>query len=169
MFFIASLPRTRTHWLAQYFNGMPGVTCYHELLNGLHTKQAFYDAMEAPGEIGNSDSGLFLTDFQERWPDAPTLIVERPVEDVYSSLCAYFEQQGHPRPSMQFLMQQKRIVDSLKGLRIQYSELDKRLSDIHQYFGIPFDEVYAKRMAKINLQIPVLTTDIDSYKLWGVG
>jgi len=167
MFFVASLPRTRTNWLAQYFNGIPGVTCYHELLNGLHTKQAFYDAMEAPGQIGNSDSGLFLTDFQQRWPEAPTLIVMRPLEDIYASLCAFFEEQGHPRPSMAFLVDQQRAVDKLTGLRIQYSELDRRLPDIHQYFGIPYKREYADMMVEINLQISVLTTDIDSYKLWG--
>lgn len=164
MFFIASMPRTRTCWLAAYFDGLPGVRCHHELLNGLKSRQEFYDAMESPGVVGDSDCGLFLTDFQTRWPDAPTLIVERPLGEIRASLKRVMELQD--RPQLKFLKNMSGYINSLKGMRVGFYELDARLPEIHNYFGIPFNEEYATHMSKLNVQLKTLTGDPDSVDIW---
>jgi hypothetical protein len=167
MFFVASLPRTRTYWLARYFDGLPGVTCHHELLNGLHNKQDFYAAMEQPGQVGNSDSGLFLTDFHARWPDAPVLIVERPVEDVYASLVDAFSIRGLPLPPISYLHEQREALDQIEALHVPYHRLDDRLPTIHDYLGVgPYNEEYAVACGRVNLQLEKIEGDRESYELW---
>lgn len=163
------LPRTRSRWAAEYFDGIENVIGLHEPTNGLKSKQEFYDLMEndQPEQVVISDSGIFITDFQERYPDTKTVIIERDTEDVFKSLCDYFNEQGYSRPSMKFLHDQKAAVDALEGLRVRYEDINKRLPEIHEYFGIPYDALYADRMTARNLQIPVLTVDVESYKLWG--
>lgn len=167
-FFITGLPRCRTKWFAEYFSGIDGVFCYHEVLNGLRSKEDFYHAMTAPGFdfIGNSDSGLYITDFADRWPDAPVVIIDRDVNEVFESLTRYFREQGYPDPNYDFLLEQKQAVEALGGFRVAYEDINKRLPEIHDYIGIPFDDGYAGQVADENLQIPVLNTDVDSYLLW---
>jgi hypothetical protein len=161
--FITGLPRSRTKWFAEYFDGIPGITGYHEPLNGMKTKQDFYNLVDNGCII--SDSGLFITDFQDRY-DLPTVIIERDIDDVYESLKVYFDDQGYPEPSYAFLQQQQAAVDKLSGLRVAYDDIDASMESIHAHLGIPYSPEYAERMALSNLQIPVLITDVGSYELW---
>lgn len=162
--FITGLPRCRTKWFSDYFDGIDGIDAEHEPLCGLRAKQEFYDLVES-GVI-SSDSGLFLTDFQERWPDHKTVIIERDIEDVFKSLCAFFEEQGYAEPSMSFLLRQKEALDGMKGLRVPYGQIDESMPAIHAYLNIPYDKDYHASMQVQNLQIPVLIPDVESYELW---
>ena len=164
--FVTGLPRCRTRWFADYLDGYDGVTAYHEALCGLNTKRAFYHKMERPGHVINSDSGLYITDFQQRWPDAPTVIIERDMADVYASLCELFGRSGLPEPNMTFLAMQKIKIDQLKGLRVAFEDINERLEEITEYLGITYDPDYAVRMAYENRQMPVLKTNINSYQIW---
>lgn len=168
MFFIASLPRTRTYWLAQYFNGLTGVVCHHELLNGLLTKQAFYDEMERTDvdHIGNSDCALYATDFQQRWPDAPTLIVERDIDEVFASLQKAFANWGFPPPRKDILLEQQEALENVRGMRVPYEELNEYLPKIHEYFGIRFNPMWAELLVQANLQLASVTPCMESYLLW---
>ena len=166
MFFIASPPRTRTYWLAQYFDGLPGVTCFHELLNGMESREQFYEIMECNGQIGDSDSGLFMTDFQDRWPDAPTLIVERDTGDIAASLRSYLEGQGLPEVPQDILEDHQAKIGDLAGLRVPFEDLDNRLPEVHYYFGIPYIEEYARHMAGTRLELPKLVIGGNSYQNW---
>lgn len=167
MRFITGLPRSRTKWFADYFDGLPNINGYHEPLNGLHSKDSFYDLCQRPNVV-ISDSGLHITDFQERFPDHKTVLIERPIDDVFSSLLTYFHRQALGRPSYAFLSKQQRDLAKLEGLRVPYSEINNRLEEIHEYLDIPYDALYAQRMKGQNRQVEKLEVDVDSYKLWGI-
>jgi hypothetical protein len=162
MFFIAGTPRTRTKWFAEYLSAHEGVTCHHEALNGPLTKQAFYDVMEQPGCVGNSDSGIFITDFQERWPDAPTVILLRGPIEVRDSLWALLGAE----PNLAFIENQYEQSKALNGLQVDYRDIDDRIEEIHEHLGIPFDTKLFKKYTIRNIQIDELKVCMDSYKLW---
>jgi len=161
--FITGLPRSRTKWFADYFDGIPGVTAYHEPLNGLRSKREFYDIVDRGGII--VDSGLLITDFQERY-NLPTVIIERDIDAVFDSLCRYFEAQGLPLPNRLSLDLIKEGVDALQGLRIAFEDIDARMAEIHRHLGVPFDAEYAARMAGDNRQVEQLQVNTDSWLLW---
>ena len=162
MFFITGLPRSRTYWFSKYFSAVAGVQCYHELQAACLTRQAFYDALEAPGEVGNSDSGLVLTDFQQRWPDAPTVVIERPMDDVRQSL----ETAGFPVvPGILELLNWQ--LGAVEGLRIPYDEVSPRLREIHEYLtDAPWEVQVAGQMMDNNLQVPEIVVNIEAYRIW---
>jgi hypothetical protein len=133
------------------------VYCHHELLNGLRSRQAFYDAMR-PG-IGNADCGLALTDFQERW-DCPTVIIERPIRDVAESLI---------RLGMDirwFLEILNRRLAEVDGLRVDFSQLDDRLPEICGFLGLPYDRQRHDLFRRFNIQLQEISGDPESLRLW---
>jgi hypothetical protein len=162
MFFIAGMPRSRTKWFSEYLSSYEGVTCWHELLNGLRTKQAFYDEMQRPGVVGNSDSGLFITDFQKRWPDAPTVVLLRDPDEVRHSLTKLL---GTP-PSMKLIAGQFVAASRLEGLQVWYNDIDERMEEIHQHIGIEYNQQRHEEYKDMNIQLDSLTVCLDSYKLW---
>lgn len=167
MRFITGLPRSRTKWFADYFDGVKGFEGHHEPLNGLHSKDSFYALCEKPNVV-ISDSGLHITGYQDRFPDHKTVIIERNIDDVFSSLLVYFHRQGYSRPSYSFLAQQQRELAKMDGLRIPFDEIDSRLEEIHAHLDVPYNALHAQRMKRKNIQIQKLDVDVDSYKMWGV-
>ena len=165
--FVTGLPRTRTYWFSQYFDGLPGVTAYHEALNGCHTKEEFYRRMEDPaGHVINCDSGLCVTDYQEKWPSAPVVVIRRDVDQVYASLSRFFMKMGQPMPSYWFLKEQEEVVAKTPGLHVAFDEINCHLPRIHEYLGIPFDPDHASNMVEQKLNMPELVVDVESYLLW---
>ncbi len=150
MFFIAALPRSRTAWFASYFDGLPGVTCHHELTAQVATRGEFYRAMEWPGCIGNADCSLPLTDFQERWPDAPTVVIHRPIDDVALSL----QRLGLYHPGLDSILQHEQgVLAALRGVHIAFDSIDERLEDLHRHLvRAPFDASYAETVKRKNIQ-----------------
>jgi len=138
MFFVTGLPRSRTAWFSVFLSNGRDRFCYHELLSKCHSREDFYDAMESTekyGEVGNSDCGLPLTDFQERWPKAPTLIVHRP-------------HAAEPIDGMRNYLRQ------LKGMHVEWEDIDDRLSDIHYYLtGIAANIDRVSLCKKMNIQL----------------
>lgn len=169
-FFITGLPRSRTYWFSEYFDRMDSVTCYHELLNGLSSKPEFYRFMEDPeGFVGNSDSGLYISDFQSRWPMAPTVIIERDINDVYNSLSDFLPGMGYPVPPMETLQQMKTELDKVQGFRVPYEAIDDYIKVIHKFIGIEFNANLYNSMKDTKLNMPVLSIHPESYRMWGVG
>ena len=160
--FITGLPRSRTKWFAEYFSSL--VPAYHEPLNGITTKQQFYDLVKSKCVI--SDCGLYITDFQQRYPDVPTVIIERDLSEVYSSLCNFMDSIGYLHPSLDFLLLQKKELDKLDGLRVPYSQINEKLESIHKYLKIPFNQDHSDRMITVNVQVSEVTRNIRSYQLW---
>jgi len=155
--FITGLPRSRTHWFAQYFDGIEGVTAHFEPLNGMRSKQAFYDLVETGCII--SDSGLYITDF-ERF-GLPTVIIERDIGAVYESLLRVFG-----RLNYSILEDQAAKLAKLSGLRVPFEDINARMEEIHNYLGVPFNAEYADRMVGLNLQVSEIAGDVESFELW---
>jgi len=161
--FITGLPRSRTKWFAEYFNSL--VTAYHEPLDGLTDRQQFYDLVQSKCLI--SDSGLYITDFQQRYPDVPTVIIQRDLLQVYSSLCNVTDNMKELHCIfLDLLLKQKKQLDKLDGMRVPYSQINEKLEAIHKYLKIPFDQDYADRMIATNIQLSEITGSIKSYQLW---
>ncbi len=140
-FFVTGHPRSRTFWFAQYLSAAGGacgreVVCHHEFLSRCTTRERFYNEMNLPGR-GNSDCGLILTDFQSVWPSAPTLIVQRDIDEVVVSL----HRLGVTDVWTALKMAQHRL-DRLKGLHVPYWEINERLEEIHTYLlpEVPFQQ-----------------------------
>lgn len=161
---MTGLPRSRTKWFSAYFDGFPGITGLHEPLNGLKARSQFYDLMLE--NVIACDCGLFITDFQKRWPEAPTLIIDRDIEDVYRSLCDFMPKVGMPRPSREILQQVAEGLRGLRGLRVRFDEINNRLEEITNYFGLEFDSAYALQLIKTNIQASTLKVNSESVAIW---
>lgn len=88
-FFIFSLPRSRTAWLANFLTY--GETyCFHEGWIGVSTPDEMWRKMKATGRkfTGNSDSGniMFLDEIMDEYPNAKLILIERPMNEVIRSL-----------------------------------------------------------------------------------
>ena len=169
MFFITGLPRSRTKWFADYFSGVHETICWHEAMNGCHSVNDFLWKMtRLPFKhIGNSDSGLMYTNFQQWFMGAPTVVIERDPEAVLRSLeKKYGEHEG----MKDVLTDQLRRLENVQGLRIPFNEIDERIQEIHEYLvSVPFDDEYAQEMINQNRQVGNVMVDLASYKMWMGG
>ena len=159
--FITGMPRSRTHWFAEYFSHY--CPAYHEPLNGIKSKKEFYKLVD--GGCIVSDSGLFITDFESRW-NVPTLVIDRPLIDVQNSLNNYFERQGLEKPSGELLARQYAEVKKIKGKRVNFSDINEKLKEITNFFGFDYDEDYSNKFMAVNSQVKELKADAQSYLLW---
>ena len=158
-FFITGLPRSRTAWMAAFLTG-DGVLCHHELMKFCKTKAEFYRSFDHPSlRIGNSDSGLMMTDFQNVFPDSPTVIIERPLDDVLQSL--HDIEILVPR---EYLEDMQSKLSSLKAMRVEFENLDRQLPDVCDYIGVP----YNREKHDIFRSLVVVTVDFtpDNYLIW---
>lgn len=161
-FFITGLPRSRTAWMAALMTDAD-TFCWHEAMNGCKTRAEFYGRMCIGGyqNVGNSDSGLVLTDFQRRWPHAPTVIIHRPYDEVMNSLQALGDYAIH-RNWVDWIMQ-------LKGLHVNFADLDERIPEIHRYLiGRDIDRRKLQLFQAMNVQLKAIETDEQSYQIWRV-
>jgi len=152
--FITGLPRSRTYWFAEYFNGK------HEVLNGCKSKEDFYERAE--GYV-NCDSGLIISDWREHWPEAKTVIIHRNLGDVIDSLHKKLRVTGE---LVDFLYKQAIALDSIEGLHIPFNEINDRLEDICKFIGEEYKSDYSDLMIQKNLQLDEITGDVDSLMIW---
>ncbi len=158
-FFITGLPRSRTAWMAAFLTG-GDILCHHELMKYCPTREVFFQSFRHPTlRIGNSDSGLPVTGFQEAFPASKTVIIERHIEDVYNSLHDIEIPVG-----MDWLVDMNSRLSKLKGLRVEFDNLDRQLADICDYLEIP----YSREKHDIFRHLIVLTNDFtpDNYGIW---
>ena len=163
MFFITGLPRSRTKWFSQYLTRHAETYCFHELLNQCRTKSEFYRAMELFSgiHVGNSDCGLAFSDFQEQWPDAPTLIIQRPLDDVVASLEAI----GLPGQES-ICLHVQRLLDNLEGLRVDFDDINERLPEIHDYLGIDYNRRIADTWIPIQVSDDCVHGSPEALSVW---
>ena len=167
MRFLCGLPRSRTFWFTAYFNGIEGVKAVHEPLNGCKSRQEFYDMVEAEPDTVWVDSGLYLTDWTDRWPDASNVVIHRPVADV----CRSLTRRGIVFPeAYQELTRAEAVYRRTPGVHIPYDLIDRSMGAIHKMLTKePFDPQYAARMADVKLELTEITGDPESYLIWAAG
>jgi hypothetical protein len=95
-FFIASLPRSRTAWLANFLT-FGDSFCYHEALKycAAGELKKFFEATGSKF-VGDSDSGLpfFIDDVMNQFPDGKLVVIERDPAPVVKSLERVFPDTG---------------------------------------------------------------------------
>jgi len=136
-FFVTGLPRTRTAWFSEY---LPN--CLHEGMEGCYTKAEYVKKLIR----GDSSSGLMFTAFQEWFPNAPTVIVERDIDEVFESMKSVGFSETYP-----VLKEAKKRLNKVKGLRVDYYDLD--FEQIWEYLiGDGFNREYTQMLDKVNIQ-----------------
>lgn len=150
MFFVTGLPRSRTAWFSLYLD------CEHEAMEGL-SREEFY-SLDIKGD---SDCGLFLTDFQDHW-DAPTVVIRRPPEAVVSSL----KRIGY---DMDLTMMQNvdSRLDSIQGLHVPFDQINDRLEEITTYLGVEYDAARAERYKTMKVELVKIKDDLNIFEVWG--
>jgi hypothetical protein len=166
MFFITGLPRSRTKWFSQYFCRHEEVYCFHEVLAQCRARHEFYRAMELFSgiNVGNSDCGLAFSDFQAQWPDAPTLIIERPLEDVAVSLGRI----GLPNQET-MLEHVQMLIGNLDGLRVQFDKIDESMPEIHDHLGIAYNQKMADAWKHMQISDSTAHASPDALRVWTGG
>ncbi len=135
-FFIAALPRSRTAWMAAFLSG-DRVICHHEFIKHCTTREAFYRGLRHPEyRVGESSSGLILTDFQKEFPKSPTVIIERDPNEVCESL----NDLGLPT-AIHMVDEWQSKLDRLIGMRVTFNHLDDLLPDVCQYLGLRYSKI----------------------------
>ena len=137
-FVITGLPRSRTAWFAAYLTH-GDVLCYHE---------AFYHHQQLEGayHVGTADCGYALRD----WGIGKhgLVVIHRDYKDVAKSMRAIglVDEIGY----LPILAER---LQELDGLHIEYSEIDDRIEEIHDYLGLPgYDKKRAELFSKMNIQ-----------------
>lgn len=113
--------------------------------------------------VGNSDCGLAYTDFQEKF-NSPTLIIHRDKFEVLESLII----NGISDRSVLGLLNdlELRLLD-LKGMHVDFHEIDLRLPEIHQYLtGELPDENRARLYSNMNIQPIDTSGSEESMRIW---
>lgn len=100
-----------------------------------------------------------MTDFQRVFPNSKTVIIERPLDDVLQSL----HEIEIPVPREVLEDMQSRL-SKLKGMRVEFDNLDRQLPDICDYIGVP----YKREKHDLFRSLVVVTTDFttDNYSIW---
>ena len=154
-FFITGLPRSRTKWFSEYFDGIPGVRCLHQGINGCYSTKSLLNKMEKASKhnkypcVGNSDSLLVLLNISEY----ATVIVDRDLDEVLHSL----EQNTDLILDDAIINNYKKMNEMKKtmpGFHIAFDRVDNNLDAIHEYLiDIPFDPDYAITMVTKNITV----------------
>ncbi len=119
------------------------------------------------GVVVNCDCGLYISDWDTRWPDASTVVVHRDPNQVLASLETLYARLGWNMPDKQQVIDQSLAMKRLKGLHVEFDEIDERLEEIHQYLvSVPFSAAYASEMSERNMQCPEYSFNTDSYLMW---
>lgn len=171
--FITGLPRTRSYWLSQYFAGYENVLSYHELTNWCFTKEEFSMRM-LPWTRKltiNCDSGLWITDWQTRFPDAKTVIIERDLLEAFHSCWEFLARKGFDVDGLQLmelLQKQKRVLDSVDvDLRVSFDDVDSALPEITRLMGLDYTPEYHQFATdERGRNMPTVQGNREAYILW---
>jgi hypothetical protein len=140
-FFILSLPRSRTAWLANFLT-YENSFCFHEGLLQVNSPDGLKALFESTDKkiVGNSDCGniFFLEEIKELYPEAVFIHIKRDVHHVIESL--------------------KNMDDDFKDFQSVYMA-DNLLSDIsrsdcHAYFYDELDEHACREIWNVCIGTP---------------
>ena len=167
-FFILSLPRSRTAWLANFLT-YENSYCFHEGLLSCKNISAMRQLFESTGKptVGNSDCGnmLFLDELRDDFPEAKFVIIDRPVDEVIDELheigLIYFDPKVMELTAQELAVA-KRTMDALV---VDYRDLDENACrHIWQYcIGTPFDEHRWRMLDGLDIQI-ILSKKLEAIR-----
>lgn len=174
-FFITGLPRSRTAWLSVLADGVPGALCVHEPTAWLSRWEDVGTIWGEPwlcGErehVGVADSCLGLHAAEVLKLHAPrTLIVDRPLEDVATSLA-----RASLPVSMTALQVLKRRLDAVRDHPLARVVDYARLNDVEEVCralefllpGAVIDSSRAARLVGMNIQTSVADAKADAERI----
>jgi len=141
-FVITGLPRSRTAWFAAYLtNG--DTFCHHEAI--FHGKSM---DLEGYANVGNSDSGYVL---RPQWAteqdDHRIVVIHRDIDEVRASLAAVgvFD-------AWDLLLDCASKLDDLKGMHMNFGQVDEKLEDICNFIGVPYDHDRAELFKTLHIE-----------------
>jgi|TARA_R110002167_G_scaffold124945_4_gene304713 hypothetical protein len=128
------------------FLSYDGAFCHHEGLVGCRTMTEY---REKVGAFGDSSTVGMLLNYEETYPDAPVLIIERGTEAAIDFGSRVL--QADVSAEMQFL---KEKMDKIEGMRVDFDRIDDKLEDIWDYLiGTPYDGQRGSQLSKMNVQV----------------
>ncbi len=143
-FYITGLPRSRTAWFSAYLT-TGQVYCHHELAGKVKTLEDYESEMARAQFTGNSDCSHTMAKVKS----AKTLIIRRPMKDVYYSL-----KKINLDVSLVDLALYNTLLDNLDGWQIEYGDINNKLEEIHDYLGLPdYDHERAKLFKNLKINI----------------
>ncbi len=170
-FFITGLPRSRTSWFSAFMTS-GDVFCWHEAMNGCHTKEELTRRMNLGGYsiVGNSDSGLIYTDFEKRFPDANTVVIHRKVDEVVDSLLdAGIIEPENREGVANMLDDMSSKLEFVEGLHVEFKYIDQQINEIYTFCtGRDMDKNRFKLFQNLSIEPLEVLADLKSYELWMV-
>lgn len=134
-FFITGLPRSRTKWFSEYFS-QSGAPCLHDPV-GYCTKEDLYALVESG--VGISDSGLWITDLVQKYPEVPLVVIQRSVSDSRAALGVIGIQWSN--------VLLRALKAPSRALLVPFEDIDARIEEIHQFCtSAPFRRELADMM-----------------------
>jgi hypothetical protein len=152
-FFIASLPRSRTAWLANFLTYQDSF-CFHEPMNKYGLKE-YPRMLMGTGKkyAGVSDSlnTLIMEELVDLFPQAKIVVIKRPVEEVEKSLNAL----GFPCSKLleKMVRELEKIIHAYDPLVIDYHNFRPR--KIWYYlFPDQLDHARLDQLETFNITVP---------------
>lgn len=123
-YIITGMPRTKTAWLAVFFNSLNGCDCWHEVLSEIGLKQSLELTTRIDRLQGASDSGILFhwKEFISAYPKAKWIIMDRDMTDVFKS--------AHKAGIPEF---------NLEVALLKFEELLEFMDGDKRYYRLPFD------------------------------
>ena len=163
-FLITGLPRSRTAWIAQYFQGLEGVSCFHEPESKENDIASVLDRLSDVYGLysGISSSAIsFWTDNElKSFNGCKSLIIERNIDDVIESLNKAemgLSEDTNIKICDYIIKSYERIEKSTDCMKIKYGNLDDPyyMKSIQNHLTpqTMFDYKYWEYMMEANIQI----------------
>lgn len=142
-YFVTGLPRSRTAWMAAWLG------CNHELMNGLESPDEFAEML---GDNGDSDCGLMWLPLRKMYPDAPVLVIDRPIKDVVASLKRLMDVTPYIETLLDISRRKMLLIDN--ALVVKFDEIDDRLDEIHMHLkGEPMNIERAELFKNMKIEL----------------
>jgi len=168
--FITGLPRTRSAWFTFYLRGL-GIEAIHEPMNKVNDAEEFHELFRSRPLVF-CDTGLPITDFQQVWPDKPTVIIERPKRYAYESFARWADKIGQEIDlgiAWEMFGFFEAQLSTVQGYRVPFTEVDIHLEFINRHLQIPYDPEWAEFANTCTVELNQLNVNADSYAAWMDG
>ena len=163
-YFVLALPRSRTAWLSVFLD------CHHE---GFSNCRSFKEYTTKIKNSGYFSTALVLFDMKKLFPNSKIVVIHNTIDSAVN-----FYRKVYGKDTTKFLRSVKQSLFSIKGLHIDFEDIDSSLEDIWQYLKKqPFDKDRAERLKLLNIQIkgmedlkihPSLMLELKSFNRRGI-
>ena len=138
--FVLALPRSRTAWLSVFLD------CHHEGFNNCRSLKEYKNKVKNSGDCSTA---LVLFDMKKLFPNSRIVVIHNTIDSAVN-----FYNRVYGKDTTKLLKIMKQSLFSVKGLHIDFEDIDNRLEDIWQYLKKqPFDSSRAERLKLLNIQI----------------